>query len=117
MDIRNITDRNLFEEFARRMQCSENPNKKVILVGPPGSGKGTQGKKLADRYCWCNLSTGDMLREAVSRKSELGKKVEKIMNKGDLVSDELMIDLIKGKINEPVCNFGVILDGFPRTMV
>ena len=57
-----------------------------------------------------------MLRESVSRQTDLGKKVEKIMNKGDLVPDELMINLIKSKINEPVCNFGAILDGFPRTM-
>lgn len=69
-----------------------------MFVGPPGGGKGTQTPKLVDNYCWCAISTGDMLREAVSKGTELGKKAKDIMNRGDLVPDDLIVGLIENKI-------------------
>ena len=99
------------------MRCSAMPKQNVIFLGPPGAGKGTQAPKLSDTYCWCNLSTGDMLREAVAKGTELGKKAKDIMNRGDLVPDDLIVGLIKSKMKAPECSRGFILDGFPRTMV
>lgn len=117
MDLRSVTDKDLYTEWMRRMRCSTMPKQNVIFLGPPGAGKGTQAPKLGDTYCWCNLATGDMLREAVTKGTELGKKAKDIMNRGDLVPDELIVGLIKSKMKAPECSRGFILDGFPRTMV
>ena len=116
MDLRTVTDKDLFNEFMRRMKCSTKPKQNVIFLGPPGGGKGTQAPRLNEEYCWCTLSTGDMLRENVSKGTDLGKKAKDVMDRGDLVSDELIVDMIKDKMNAPECSRGFVLDGFPRTM-
>jgi adenylate kinase len=87
----------------------------IVLLGPPGAGKGTQAKRLAARYGIPQLSTGDMLREARAKGSELGKKVAEIMDAGKLVSDDIVIALIEEKLNDPSTRAGAIFDGFPRT--
>jgi len=89
----------------------------MILVGPPGAGKGTLAEKLVDKYCICHLATGDMLREAVSNQTPLGKEVDGVMKRGDLVKDELIVGLIKDNLDRSDCRRGYILDGFPRTHV
>jgi len=86
----------------------------IVLLGPPGAGKGTQGEKLTDEFGYVRLSTGDMLREAVRNGTELGKKAKEYMDAGALVPNDLIIGLMKEKIKE--VDGGVLLDGFPRTV-
>ena len=87
----------------------------IVLLGGPGAGKGTQAAKLVSELGFCHISTGDILRTAVKNETELGKKAKTYMDAGDLVPDELIIDLMKERIQEPDTQKGVILDGFPRT--
>ncbi len=89
---------------------------RLILLGPPGSGKGTQAVRLAERHEIAHLSTGDMLRAAVAAKTPVGLKAAEIMERGDLVPDEVVIGVIADRIEEPDCAKGFILDGFPRTV-
>ncbi len=88
----------------------------LILFGPPGSGKGTQAKRLVDERGMVQLSTGDMLRAAIASGSDLGKRVEGIMQRGELVSDEIVIELIESRLPESEAAGGAIFDGFPRTV-
>ncbi|RWW15938.1 hypothetical protein GW17_00020199 [Ensete ventricosum] len=87
------------------------------IPGPPGSGKGTQSPIIKDEYCLCHLATGDMLRAAVAAKTPLGVKAKEAMDKGELVSDDLVVGIIDEAIKKPSCQKGFILDGFPRTVV
>ncbi len=88
----------------------------IILFGPPGVGKGTQAKILAARYHIPHISTGDMLREEIKQQTELGKKAKAIMDAGNLVSDDIMIGMIRNVLLSSACTNGIILDGFPRTV-
>ena len=95
----------------------ENKPNVIFVLGGPGSGKGTQAPRIKDDLCLCHLATGDMLRDAVAQGSELGLKAKEIMNRGELVPDELVIGLIESAMQQPECERGVLLDGFPRTGV
>ncbi len=88
----------------------------IILLGPPGSGKGTQAKRLEARHGLVQVSTGEILREAVASESELGKTIKTTMASGELISDELVIEVLKERLAEPDCKNGVVFDGFPRTI-
>jgi adenylate kinase len=89
---------------------------RLILLGPPGAGKGTQGQRLAAKYGIVQLSTGDMLREAVKSATPIGRKVQDIIAHGRLAPDNLVVDLVGQRIAEPDAHKGFILDGFPRTV-
>ncbi|KAF2742893.1 putative adenylate kinase [Sporormia fimetaria CBS 119925] len=110
-------------ELEGRLAPADAPKKtfaegvRMILIGPPGAGKGTQAPKIKEKYCVCHLATGDMLRAQVAKKTALGREAKKIMDAGGLVSDEIVINMIKSELdNNAECKNGFILDGFPRTV-
>jgi adenylate kinase len=88
----------------------------LVIFGPPGSGKGTQAKIVQQKHGWPQLSTGDMLRAAITAGTELGKKCKAIMDKGELVPDDVVVGIISERFDQPDCEKGAIFDGFPRTI-
>jgi len=91
-------------------------NRVLIFLGPPGAGKGTQAKLVAQRFQVPHLSTGDMLRDAVGRGTELGRQAKPIMERGDLVSDDIVLGMVEERLSQPDAARGFIFDGFPRTL-
>jgi len=89
---------------------------RLILLGPPGAGKGTQAQRLVERYGIVQLSTGDMLREAVAAGTEIGLKAKDLMARGELVPDEVVVQIISDRIEQPDARLGFVLDGFPRNI-
>lgn len=89
---------------------------KIIILGPPGAGKGTQSQFICDVLGIPQIATGNMLREAIQAKTKTGLAAKDIMDRGDLVSDDIMINLVKERIHQPDCKNGFLLDGFPRTI-
>ncbi len=89
----------------------------LVLLGPPGAGKGTQARMLQERFGLVQLSTGDLLRAAVAEETEAGKAAQAVMDRGELVSDEIVIAILRDRLAQPDCAAGVIFDGFPRTTV
>lgn len=116
VNLEEIPSESLMNELLRRMKCAPKPEKRLILIGPPGSGKGTQSAIIKDEHCLCHLAAGDMLRAAVSAKTPLGIKAKEAMDKGELVSDDLVVGIIDEAMKKPSCKKGFILDGFPRTV-
>lgn len=115
--LEDVPSVDMMTELLRRFKCSSKPDKRLVLIGPPGSGKGTQSPVIKDEYCLCHLATGDMLRSAVAAKTPLGIKAKEAMDKGELVSDDLVVGIINEAMKKPSCEKGFILDGFPRTVV
>ncbi|ORX56449.1 adenylate kinase [Hesseltinella vesiculosa] len=117
---KNIQDLQLkFEALEKKVhQGMPKDQVRTILIGPPGSGKGTQAPAIKEKFCACHLATGDMLRAAVAAKTPLGLEAKKVMDAGGLVSDEIVIGMIQENLdNNSECKNGFILDGFPRTVV
>jgi len=110
-----------FEALEQKIAQGPKHNEKglrMILMGPPGAGKGTQAPAIKEKFCVCHLATGDMLRAAVAAKTPLGLEAKKVMDAGGLVSDEIVVGMIKENLdNNEECKNGFILDGFPRTVV
>ena len=88
----------------------------IVLFGAPGAGKGTQAKELIDKYGIPQISTGDLFREAIGNKTELGMKAKEFMDNGQLVPDSLTMSIVEERFKQPDCQNGFILDGFPRTV-
>lgn len=89
---------------------------KIVLLGPPGAGKGTQAEIICKNFSIPHISTGDMLREAIAKETTLGKQAKEIMDAGNLVPDEVIINLVKERIKQEDCKNGYLFDGFPRTI-
>lgn len=89
---------------------------RVVLLGPPGAGKGTQAKLLQEQFAACQISTGDILRQAVAQQTPLGREAGQYINRGALVPDEVIVNLVAERLKEKNCEKGFILDGFPRTI-
>ena len=89
---------------------------RTVFIGPPGAGKGTQAERLVARYELAHLSTGDMLRAARDAQTEVGRKADRYMSQGELVPDEIIVQIIAERLAEPDCQAGYLLDGFPRTI-
>ncbi len=92
------------------------PQRALIFLGPPGAGKGTQARLIAERYGVPHLSTGDMFRDHVRRDTELGRRARPIMERGELVPDDIVLGMVEERIARPDCRLGFVLDGFPRTL-
>jgi adenylate kinase len=88
----------------------------VILLGPPGAGKGTQAQRIAQRYQLPHLSTGDMFRDNIQRETDLGRKAKPLLERGELVPDEIVLGMVEARIDQPDCAKGFVFDGFPRTL-
>jgi adenylate kinase len=88
----------------------------VILLGPPGAGKGTQAQRIAQRYQLPHLSTGDMFRDNIQRETELGRQAKPLLEHGELVPDEVVLGMVEARIDQPDCAKGFVFDGFPRTL-
>ena len=95
---------------------SQGLGRAVILLGPPGAGKGTQAQRIAQRYRLPHLSTGDMFRDNIQRGTELGRKAKPLMERGELVPDEIVLGMVEDRIGQPDCAHGFVFDGFPRTL-
>lgn len=105
------------EETKESQQAEIEKALRMILVGPPGAGKGTQAPNLVQKYCACHLATGDLLRSQIAQGTELGKQAKEIMDQGGLVKDDIMVGMIRSELNDnKECEKGFILDGFPRTI-
>ncbi|MFH1922252.1 MAG: adenylate kinase [Planctomycetota bacterium] len=89
---------------------------RIVFIGPPGAGKGTQAERLVQRYALLHLSTGDMLRAARDAQTEVGRRAERYMSGGQLVPDSIVLDIVAERLGEPDCQAGYLLDGFPRTI-
>jgi len=114
MDLSRASFLELKKEVSRREQCEKMPKRNLILLGAPGSGKGTQSSNIIRDFCYCQLATGDLLRDNIARKTAVGEKAKSYMDKGALVPDEVVNELILNAINSPSCERGVIFDGYPR---
>lgn len=104
------------KQIAADVKSGNKQGIRTILLGPPGSGKGTQAARLAEKYVSCHLSTGDLLRAEVKAGSPLGKKIKQIISQGQLVSDEIVCEMIDKSLSSDECRNGYILDGFPRNI-
>ena len=116
MDLNKVPTQDLLAEVTRREKCESMPRKNIILLGPPGSGKGTQANNILRDFCYCQISTGDLLRENVAKKTPAGLKAKEAMDAGQLVSDSIVNEILVNGMKAPSCERGIIFDGYPRNV-
>ncbi|GHP11721.1 hypothetical protein PPROV_001044800 [Pycnococcus provasolii] len=116
LDLTDVPYGLLVGELQRRLECATKPERRVVLLGPPGCGKGTQSPALKRDFCLCHLATGDMLRAAVGAGTPNGLRAKAAMESGALVTDDIVIGIIEEATKKPECRNGFILDGFPRNV-
>ncbi|KAL4479265.1 hypothetical protein ABPG72_011477 [Tetrahymena utriculariae] len=117
MELLKLSDEALINELHRRFKCRHiKDSKRLVFIGAPGAGKGTHSYKLQNTFCLCQISTGDLLRNEIRAGTLLGKQAKTIMEKGGLVPNEIVINMVKNSLMKPDCAKGAILDGFPRTI-
>jgi adenylate kinase len=98
------------------VETSNGLGRAVILLGPPGAGKGTQAQRVAQNYNLPHLSTGDMFRDHIARDTEIGRRAKELMARGELVPDQIVLEMVEERIDQPDCDHGFVFDGFPRTL-
>ena len=111
-----IKSANIFEYFKKKALCFFKPNQNILIIGPPAAGKETQANRIAEEYCLCHLSTSNILRQEAGSGTETGDKIQKLMDKGEMVSDDVVLPLVKEAMEAPECSKGIIFDGFPRSI-
>ena len=114
-DLASVPTLDLMAEIKRRMEKGSKTTN-LVLVGPPGSGKGTQAPIIKEQYNLCHLAPGDLLRAAIKSGSEMGKMAKKVIDAGALVSDDIVVGIVKENVKTPDCKNGFILDGCARTV-
>ena len=117
MNNNNNNNSSSLNNFSREEYCKQQPYKIVVLLGPPGAGKTTHTQMLFEEFCYCVFSTGNIIRNEIAKKTELGLKVKEVVDKGELISNEIAYKLLKVRsvISSEACKYGMIMDGFPRT--
>jgi len=116
MDLNKVPTEDLLKEVIRREKCESMPKQNIILLGSPGSGKGTQSNNILRDFCYCQISTGDLLRENVAKRTPVGIKAKEAMDKGQLVSDNIVNEILVNAMKSPICERGIIFDGYPRNV-
>eukprot|EP00918_Siedleckia_nematoides_P086371 GHVU01190107.1.p1 GENE.GHVU01190107.1~~GHVU01190107.1.p1 ORF type:complete len:205 (+),score=17.60 GHVU01190107.1:178-792(+) len=114
--LQNVSTKDILSELKRRYDAIHRKPCRLVVLGPPGSGKGTQSVKIQRDFRVCHLSSGDILRNAIRQGTELGKRLKAKMDQGQLVPDSDITELINQKLSTPECSRGFVLDGYPRTV-
>ncbi|OMJ73513.1 hypothetical protein SteCoe_27772 [Stentor coeruleus] len=112
-DLRNIPSAYLFEEVMRRYKCNFRPLGSAVFIGPRYAGKTTQAEKLAEFNCWCHIEPNELIKEHISKNTQIGKFANDQIDKGKSIEDNLIVQAVVSRIKEPMCSHGAVFDGFP----
>ena len=116
IDLKTLEDKELFTEVLRRFKCMLKPSGTASFIGPYGTGKTLQAKRLANMNCWCYVNAYDVIHEHIQKQTEIGKKAKKSLDLKQPVTDEIIAEAVYQKTSEPMCDHGVVFDGFPHNI-